>query len=98
MVVKDKPQTSFDEEQIENPQLLEELEAWSKKENSRKALAKQASEAKDKALATIETLELPLGEYRVGEFKVTIKETEARDVEFHVESKRQVRLGAPKGE
>ena len=82
----------FDGQEIEDKSLAEALDAWNKKDKSRKALAAQTKPLKEEVSKLLTDMELPDGSYRCQGFAITVKQTEEREVFFTVPTKRSIRF------
>ena len=85
-----RAQTSFDEELIEDPGVVEAMETWAKKNRQHLAVKHIADEAKEEAEGLVTKLELKNGKYRAGGVVITIKDKEVKDVEYTTKAGRQM--------
>lgn len=92
---KREPQFGLEDEQITDGELVKILGEWADQKERIDPLQKHLKGLVKNAKKRIEALELKDGTYRCGVVKITIKETEERDMAFTVESKHQVRFTVP---
>ena len=83
MAIQERAQTSLEERQIDDPQLLELLRKRRRLNEAKSEAAAKAKEAHEAVLAKLGEHELEVGQTaRIGDYIVTKRHVQAADVEF----------------
>lgn len=93
MAIKKEPQTHMEEKSIENPQLLEQLTEMTESEEE----AKRYRKAKKTAIELVKGLDFAPGWYRIGEFRIEIKEISGGGFEIGKWESKTVKITGPEG-